>query len=181
MKKIRIDQSKVLFLDIDGVLNSDSFFCSKYHNFLRLFRGEQGVMHDPRAVKLLGKICKATNCKIVMSSTWKAFYFKKDKNAKFLSRPLKKDLKKYGIIIEDYTDWEYNYELADLYSNIVWDQNSKTSSLAINKNKKELKEFYGRGLEISNWLKKHPEVKQYVVLDDVTQDLPLFGNVVSLL
>ena len=60
MKKyIKEDPSKVIFLDIDGVLNSDNFFMSKYHDRLLLSRGEQGVMHDPRTCVLLGKIKKA--------------------------------------------------------------------------------------------------------------------------
>lgn len=76
MKRHKEDSSKVIFLDIDGVLNSDNFFTSKYHDRLMLSKGEHGVMHDPRACALLGKIKKATNCKIVMSSSWRNFYNK---------------------------------------------------------------------------------------------------------
>lgn len=41
MKKLlKEDPSKVIFLDIDGVLNSDNFFTSKYHDRLLFSRGE---------------------------------------------------------------------------------------------------------------------------------------------
>lgn len=33
-KHLKEDPSKVVFLDIDGVLNSDNFFTSKYHDRL---------------------------------------------------------------------------------------------------------------------------------------------------
>lgn len=39
-KHLKEDPSKVVFLDIDGVLNSDNFFTSKYHDRLLLSRGE---------------------------------------------------------------------------------------------------------------------------------------------
>ena len=98
MKKyLKEDPSKVLFLDIDGVLNSDNFFSSKYHDWLKLSRGEHGVMHDPRACVLLGKIKKITNCKIVMSSSWRGFYFSKRKDAKYLA--LKRKITVNGEII----------------------------------------------------------------------------------
>jgi hypothetical protein len=31
--------------------------------------------------------------------------------------------------------------------------------------------YFGRGLEISDWLKEHPEVSEYLVLDDDVADL----------
>ena len=176
MRKSRVDKSKVLFLDIDGVLNSEEFFTSAYHDRLKLSRGEQGIMHDPRAVKLLGDIYKATKCRIVMSSTWKSFFFKKDKTSKFLSKPLKKELKKYGIFIKDWTDWSRNLELEEKYQEYVWRYEGNIARLVKNPNKVEPKEFYGRGLQIKHWLDYHPEVKYFVVLDDIKMDLGLFGE-----
>jgi hypothetical protein len=49
---------KILFLDIDGVLNNSSF------------RGEFGDF-DPSKVRLLLDIIVKTNCNIVISSSWK--------------------------------------------------------------------------------------------------------------
>ena len=175
-KRQKVNPSKVLFLDIDGVLNSNSFFCSKYHDRLKLSKGEQGVMHEPRAIKILGDIYKKTHCRIVMSSTWRSFFFSKNKTSKYLSKPLKKDLKKYNIIIKDKTGWEYDENTAQKYASYIWQEKDGCSQLVLNKNKQPLTEFYERGLQINNWLKKHPEVKQFAILDDDIVDLPLFGE-----
>lgn len=72
----------VIFLDIDGVLNSICF-CKDL--------GEEwtGDQLDPKNIKYLNKIVNATNSDIVISSSWKIF-FKFD--------VLKKKLQDYGVI-----------------------------------------------------------------------------------
>ena len=52
---------KVIFLDIDGVLNN--------HNSLR-----DGVQIVPEKVLLLKNICKSTNARVVISSSWRNMY-----------------------------------------------------------------------------------------------------------
>jgi hypothetical protein len=56
---------KILFLDIDGVLNSEKF----YKNRVRV----DGVRNeiDQCALKLLERILEKTGCLIVLSSTWR--------------------------------------------------------------------------------------------------------------
>ena len=76
MRKKRLDKTKVLFLDVDGVLNSETYFQSDYCK-KRNRADERLSMFDDRKVKLLSKIQKATNCTIVMSSTWKSMFFSK--------------------------------------------------------------------------------------------------------
>jgi hypothetical protein len=60
---------KVLFLDVDGVLNSLNFFTSgrrvKSHDY------DPRNQIDPEAVKLLTEIIDATGAKIVISSVWR--------------------------------------------------------------------------------------------------------------
>ena len=56
---------KVLFLDIDGVLNSEHWFIN---------RPEKGGLYtqvDPHAVAILNRVIKETKCSIVVSSTWR--------------------------------------------------------------------------------------------------------------
>ena len=168
MKKyLKEDPSKVLFLDIDGVLNSDNFFSSKYHDWLKLSRGEHGTLHDPRACVLLGKIKKITNCKIVMSSSWRGFYFSKRKDAKYLSKPLKKELKKNGIIIREKIAYEDDKEYTKKYFDWFRSENSEPF---------KVEKFFDRGLQINCYLKRHPEIKQFAILDDSNVDLFLFGE-----
>ena len=61
---------KIVFLDIDGVLNSDTWEKTDEYN-----KGEYPEkMFDPKAVKLLNKIIKETEAKVVLTSTWRLKY-----------------------------------------------------------------------------------------------------------
>lgn len=62
--------SKVLFLDFDGVLNTE------YYQGLLQYQGkpwqdEHGALFDPNAVKQLKRIIDATDADIVVESSWK--------------------------------------------------------------------------------------------------------------
>jgi hypothetical protein len=56
---------KVLFLDIDGVLNSEYWFVNRPE--------KEGLYTqvDPVAVAILSRVIKETGCTIVVSSTWR--------------------------------------------------------------------------------------------------------------
>lgn len=56
----------ILFLDIDGVLNS--------HRFARTWKGRGFLGMDPASFPLLGEILEKTGCDIVISSTWRIAY-----------------------------------------------------------------------------------------------------------
>lgn len=116
-----MEKIKVIFLDIDGVLN-----CK---NTLYFFRGCFGI--DPYLVRILKRIISATNAKIVLSSTWR------------LDDPFREEIKRHGIDFLDITP--------------------KLDSI--------------RGEEIKSWLENHPEVEQYIILDDDSdflEEQPLF-------
>jgi hypothetical protein len=78
---------KILFLDIDGVLNSRTYLMVCY---------KQGMVPDdkidPDAVKRLNQITDATGASIVVSSTWRLPYVWHNNVA-----DLRKLLKKVGI------------------------------------------------------------------------------------
>jgi len=62
---------KIIFLDIDGVLNSHDFFESREN------KGSPMDMIDLEAVKRLQHIVDQTGAKIVLSSTWRFNYYDK--------------------------------------------------------------------------------------------------------
>lgn len=63
---------KVLFLDIDGVLNSIKWCKSRVRYPAPRTREQYNEMEfDPEAVKLLKRIIKETGCKVVLSSVWR--------------------------------------------------------------------------------------------------------------
>lgn len=73
---------KFVFLDIDGVLNSEQYYLEKpQHKRWKEFKNKLdkhiawGVCNiDPKAVKLLNKLVSGTNARIVVSSSWRGDY-----------------------------------------------------------------------------------------------------------
>lgn len=123
---------KVIFLDIDGVLNcsTSKSFC---HDDLC------GIIHgiDSDKVKRLAKIVEATDAQIILSSDWKDGWHKyytgqKPSHVKYLDNHL---YKKGKLIIKDKTP----------------DTN---------------KGSWFRGEEILTYLRTHPDIENYVILDD---------------
>ena len=60
----------VLFLDIDGVLNSDAWL-GRHHGRRLTLPDHAAEMLDPEAVGRLERIRQATGCRVVVSSSWR--------------------------------------------------------------------------------------------------------------
>ena len=76
----------VIFLDIDGVLNSDEWYNSDYNP--GNLNGREGDI-DPSCVKRLNRICKECHAEVVISSDWKINFsstISRLSNAGFLGR-----------------------------------------------------------------------------------------------
>ena len=65
---------RVIFLDIDGVLNSEDY-AKRYHKEHLREKGYH-IFVDPDAVELVKELCEETNCKIIISSSWRGFTLK---------------------------------------------------------------------------------------------------------
>ncbi len=134
---------KVIFLDIDGVLNSQpDCKATKY----KMCVGGCGCIgiYKPR-VRNLAAIVKATDAKIVLVSSWKDSYRYYENN--WFKDPLDYDYDvfKYGKYLRDKLR-EFNLEIYDTtydYEPNMW----------------------LRGEGIKNWIAKH-EVESFVILDD---------------
>jgi hypothetical protein len=113
---------KVIFLDIDGVLNSLRS-AIRYGNFDHFSR---------EAVKALNILTDATGAKLVISSTW---------------RIARKDyidvLRANGVM----------GEIIGATPNLSHDQNGVCVGVI-------------RGFEIKVWLEDHPDVEDFIILDD---------------
>lgn len=122
---------KVIFLDIDGVLNSEVFWTTQKQHIRKQLALEAGRTKDeasalanidPEGVARILKIVKETGAEIVVSSTWRyddCLNYK----LRFMGIP-----HTYGI-----TPWSRDRH---------------------------------RGSEIKEWLDEHPEVTNYVIIDD---------------
>lgn len=129
---------KVVFLDIDGVLNSN-FWNESHQREI-----SDGTLIDESKVVLLCKLIKRTDAEIILHSGWKYWF---DSNLK----PLRKEaensrclLEKAGLMITGVTPDHATEEI----------RKSRKFSLV-------------KADEILAWLKQHKEVDRWVVIDDL--------------
>lgn len=120
---------KVLFLDIDGVVNSKAFAKRIYEQ-----QGYGGLMGiDPVPARLVKRIIQDTGCKVVLSSTWRL--------------------------------WESSR--AEVRRDVC-----EFIDCTIDMQAGAKRGVVERGLEVQEWLSRHPHVKQYAILDDDADFLP---------
>ena len=140
---------KVIFLDVDGVLNSidDLMEYREKNNITKT------ILYDDIADKrleLLKQLVEKTKAEIVISSSWRMGWIRNGKPKEFnkegLMYKLVSRLSDYGLKHIDVTPYLYD-------SNIR----------------------YYRGDEIREWLNQHPEVESFVILDD-EDDMCEFTN-----
>ncbi len=83
---------KVIFLDFDGVLNTDSYIRSC---------GYDGLILDPSKMRLLKKIVELTGAKIVLTTSWKEHWEKDDKKCDGSGKLMNTVFARYGLEIYD--------------------------------------------------------------------------------
>lgn len=89
---------KIIFLDVDGVLNSMDYFeqtkdCKGYTEI------------NPETVKLLKEIIDRTGAEIVLSSSWRDLGKRKNESEHPMYAYLTDTLKEYGMEIVDHTPY----------------------------------------------------------------------------
>ncbi len=143
---------KLIFLDIDGVLNTRDWHSRMTKDTPR---DEFGWVFDPVAVENLGHIIKETGASIVISSSWK-----------FLGMAKLREMWKIRNLPGT---------LLDITPNTVSDE------VLLNANLDEMELGVCRGNEIKEWLSRHKgEVSNYVIIDDFDDLLPEQENHVVL-
>lgn len=136
---------KILFLDMDGVLNSEQSFHLNHEarmahreargegvEFAKQFCWPLGHIYEP-LVERLNKIVEHTGCLIVLSSTWRK-----------------------QCTVEELRGWLG--QKGFLYPTKLIDRTG-VDDRGI------------RGKEIQEWLDQHPEVTTYAILDDDSYDI----------
>lgn len=131
---------KIIFLDIDGVLNADCDFGgrSKPNPFVTDNYGRQYAGICITHLKVLKEIVDRTEAKIVLTSTWKNDYanYLGNHNNK-IGKYLHNKFRKAGLSIYD-TTCKYNFT-----------------------------EHENRGYEIQCYLEDHPNIENYIIIDDI--------------
>jgi hypothetical protein len=145
---------KLVFLDIDGVLNNPGTYGG--HN--GVYRRDRDAVDpteraellqvpiDPACMERLNRIIARTDARIVISSSWRLFARWQD---------LGPALARYGLVAEVIG------ETPDLVNDPVWLDAWRTREGA-----PFAHERLERGMEIAEWLKDRADVESFVILDD---------------
>jgi len=139
--------NKIIFLDIDGVLNVEKFICAFVEfckdseiSYQEMYRDKFGHKFCPVSVRFLEYIIEQTGAKIVISSTWRM-------NGLDEMKKMWKERQLPGEVI-DVTPILHRLPIYKKIEHLSWE------------------EKYERGREIHAWLEAHPEVTDYVIIDD---------------
>ena len=144
---------KVIFLDVDGVLNSSRTLY------------EDIALEDDLILNLKELIDK-TGAKIILSSSWRL-------STEAVSTLMDK-LDKFGLVISGMTcdgvdlDWleKYEFDVTKKYLDTKFDYDEN----------RQIKITHDRGAEIFKWLHDHDDCA-YVILDDEIEDIkPYFSE-----
>lgn len=130
--------TRVLFLDIDGVLNSN-FWNDSHQKEI-----SDGTLIDEEKIKILAPLIKRTDAKVVLHSGWRIWFGQDLKPLCPESAKLVEMLNKEGLSIDGLTP------------DLTTEEIKKTKKFSLVK-----------ADEILLWLKQHSEVIGWVVLDDL--------------
>lgn len=144
---------KVIFLDIDGVLNSNRTLY-------------EDISLEDDLILNLKEIVNKTKAKIILSSSWR---LSTEAIAKLMDK-----LDKFGLVISGMTcdgvdlDWleKYEFDATKKYLDTKFDYGEN----------RQIKFTHDRGAEIFKWLHDHDDCA-YVILDDEIEDIkPYFSE-----
>ena len=144
---------KVIFLDVDGVLNSDRTLY-------------EDISLEDDLILNLKEIVNKTKAKIILSSSWR---LSTDAIATLMNK-----LDKFGLVISGMTcdgvdlDWleKYEFDTTKKYLDTKFDCDEN----------RQIKITRDRGAEIFKWLHDHDDCA-YVILDDEIEDIkPYFSE-----
>ena len=144
---------KVIFLDVDGVLNSSRTLY-------------ESISLEDDLILNLKEIVNKTKAKIILSSSWRL-------SAEAVATLIDK-LDKFGLAISGMTydgvdlDWleKYEFDVTKKYLDTKFDYDEN----------KQIKFTHDRGAEIFKWLHDHYDCT-YVILDDEIEDIkPYFSE-----
>ena len=133
---------KIIFLDIDGVLNTmspEDDLPAAYSNSGVYYKDFNDLPLE-RCVNNLNKILKETDAEIVISSTWR--------------------------IIHSNISLMYIFFLCGIKPPFILGSTPRTGKK--------------RGIEIAEWLKEHPKVERFVIIDDDSDMVDLMDHLIQI-
>ena len=130
--------NRIIFLDIDGVLNSNFWNDSHQREI------SDGTLVDVEKVKLLSILVKRTNAKIILHSGWKYWFDQDLKPLRLEAENLMMLLKKEELLLGGITPDHSTEEI----------RRNKKFSLV-------------KASEILAWLAEHRDTGNWIVIDDL--------------
>lgn len=130
--------AKVLFLDIDGVLNS-VFWNDSHQREI-----SDGILIEEEKIGLLAGLVKKTGAKIVLHSGWRTWFDSE-------LRPLRKEAERLQELLG-----KEGLRLDGVTPDLTTEEIRRTKKFSLVKAE-----------EILLWLKSHDDVTEWVVLDDL--------------
>ena len=82
---------KILFLDFDGVLNSE--------RYIRNHMGDGTVIVDPLCMTLIRDIVRATKAKIVLTTSWREYWSENKSECSDIGNEINDIFSQYGLTI----------------------------------------------------------------------------------
>lgn len=171
----------IVFLDIDGVLNSRAWFSSPLRKLQKNYKTEMSSYINPRNLFWVSLFCKLTKAKVVLSTSWRYGWDDEGKVRKdHLGRSVEltdKLLKKHGLDIisvtpdiSSLTD-EYNIDWSVVPESFLLFTDAEKNEASIDKNK-FIK--YARGSQILTWIESHNCNDNFLIFDDDVSDIICF-------
>lgn len=130
--------SNVIFLDIDGVLNSN-FWNDSHQKEI-----SDGTLIDIEKIQLLAKLVRSTNANIILHSGWR-FWFNTD------LEPLRKEAENLKMLLQ-----QENLMIEGMTPDFSTEEIRRSKKFSLVK-----------ASEILAWLAEHKEVDRWIVIDDL--------------
>ena len=148
---------KVIFLDIDGVINTEKWVAYSIENGLPVHDEFGQHTFDEDCLFWLNKIIDETDAKIVISSSWRNDGLGK------LRKMWRKRYCKYVKGLETLNPYRHYDKIADTIFSLTTSKYLEQKALM-----KQLSEedAWKRGWQIDVYLRTHPEVENFVIIDD---------------
>lgn len=180
-------KERIIFMDIDGVLNFRYFFKSRaYKKRAKSNNHDMSNMINRYNLFLVGLLCKLTKAKVVLSSTWK-YGWNEDGTPKEMEKghnmiQTDKLFRKFGVNVFSITrkgklkvsnKWEIDEEALNNWCN----RRTFLEKIGLEEIKeREYALKWGRGTQIIEWLERNNYEGAYIVIDDDFQDIILYKD-----
>ena len=176
---------RIIFLDVDGVLDSLPYFKSQLYKLLVQKNGKADMSNMISRYNLfwVGLLCRITHSDVVLSSIWK-FGWNEDGTVNMGHKghcmiETDKLLRKYGVNLISIThkgklQLNKNHDL-DESALAAWCGRQPISGIKAS-DEREYVLTYGRGTQIFEWLERNKFTGKFLILDDDIDDIIIYKD-----